>query len=156
MPTVTVTRIMDAPPEAVWASWAAFGAVDRFHPGIAASRLLPGSAASGVGATRQCDLKTGGKAYLRERIVSQRENERMVVDIYDGTVPLKRAQATLDLEPAGPDRTHVAMTMTFTPGMGPFGWIMAPMMKRQFRAMLIRVLEGNDAYVTKGKTVARR
>lgn len=155
MPIVTVTRTIDATPEQIWASWAEFGAVDRFHPGIAASHLLPGSAASGVGAARQCDLKPGGKAYVRERIVSQRENEKMVVDIYDGTVPLKRARATLDLDPAGPRRTHVAMTMEFTPRMGPLGWLMAPMMKRQFRAMLTRVLEGNDAYVTKGEIIAR-
>ena len=155
MPTVTVTRTIAARPEEIWSSWADFGAVDRFHPGIAASRLLPGSAPGGVGASRQCDLKPGGEAYVHERVVESRENERMVVDIYDGTVPLKRARATLDLDAVGPKRTHVAMTMEFAPGMGPLGWLMAPMMKRQFRSMLDRVLEGNDAYVTRGVAVVR-
>jgi len=155
MKSVTVEAIVDASVDKVWASWDDFGRVARFHPGIKASRLLAGSSPSGMGARRQCDLSGNGKQFVREKIVAYDPPNRMVIDIYETTVPIRSAQATLHLSPAGSGRTRVEMTMQFTPGMGLLGRLMSPMMTSQFRSMLGRVLKGNSAFVTSGIEVAR-
>ena len=155
MKTVTVKETVDAPVDQAWASWDDFGAVARFHPGIKASRLLAGSVESGVGASRQCDLSANGKQFVREKIVTYDPPHRMVIDIYEATVPIRSAQATLVLSPLGPEKTNVSMTMAFTPGMGVLGRMMSPMMASQFKSMLGKVLKGNADFVTRGVEVAR-
>ncbi|WP_299603334.1 SRPBCC family protein [uncultured Tateyamaria sp.] len=154
MKTVTVKEIVEAPVDQVWASWDDFGAVARFHPGIKASRLMDGSAQSGIGASRQCDLSANGKQFVREKIVSYDPPHRMVIDIFEATVPIRSAQATLTLTPRVGNMTLVTMTMQFTPGMGLIGRLMSPMMASQFRSMLGKVLKSNADYVTKGTEIA--
>lgn len=155
MKTITVEETVAASVDDVWSSWDRFGDVARFHPGIKASRLLAGSAASGLGARRQCDLSEGGKQFVREKIVAYEPPHRMVIDIYEATVPIRSAQATLTLSPRGANQTHVTMTMAFTPGMGLLGRLMSPMMASQFRSMLAKVLKSNAAFVTRGVEVTR-
>ena len=155
MKTVKVEEVVEAPIEQVWASWDRFGEVARFHPGIKASRLLAGSNLTGLGAQRQCDLSEGGKQFVRERIVAYEPPHRMVIDIFEASVPIKSATATLKLAPIGTDRTKVSMTMAFKPGLGPLGLLLGPMMKLQFKSMLGKVLKSNGMFVTKGIEVAR-
>ena len=155
MKTVNVEEIVGASVEDVWASWDNFGDVARFHPGIKASRLLSGSTDTGLGAQRQCDLSDGGKQYVCEKIVAYDPPHRMVIDIYEATVPIRSAQATLKLSSMGANRTRVTMTMEFTPGMGLLGKLMSPMMASQFKSMLGKVLKSNADFVTNGVEVAR-
>ncbi|MDJ0685592.1 MAG: SRPBCC family protein [Alphaproteobacteria bacterium] len=155
MKTVIVEETVGASLDKVWASWDNFGEVARFHPGIMASRLLAGSAHSGVGARRQCDLSANGKQFVREKIVAYDPPHRMVIDIYEATVPIRSAKATLELSAAGADRTQVRMTMAFTPGMGFLGWLISPMMASQFKSMLAKALKSNAAFVMSGVEVAR-
>lgn len=152
MATVTVRRTVAAPPSEVWASWDDFGGIAAFNPNLRGSRLMPGSAPTGLGATRQCDMKDG-RNHIRERVTAYEPSRRMVVDIYEGTMPLKRAEATITLEPKGPRSTEVAMRMEFTPKFGPLGAMMVPMMRPQFRRMLQALLDANAAYVERGQTV---
>lgn len=42
------------------------------------------------------------------------------------------------------------MRMEFEPKMGILGKMMVPMMKSKFKGMLNALLEGNDAFVTRG------
>lgn len=156
MRRVNVEEVVDAPVDDVWASWDNFGDVARFHPGIKASRLLSGSSDTGLGARRQCDLSDGGKQFVREKIVAYNPPHRMVIDIYEATVPIRSAQATLKLSPLGADRTRVTMTMEFTPGTGLLGKLMSPMMASQFKSMLGKVLKSNADFVTRGVEVARQ
>lgn len=153
MAQIIISRHINAPIEDIWESWDDFGEIAKFHPGIKGSHLINGSARGGKGADRQCNLSKDGKKFVRERVVSSIPNRQMVVDIYDGTVPLKRAQATLDFKQMGMTSTHVQMTMDFTPGMGILGWLMTPMMKAQFKGMLKKVLASNEAFVINGTTV---
>lgn len=145
MADVIVDRIVNAPPTAVWQSWDDFGGIAAFNPNLASSHLL-GSQPTGRGATRQCDMKDG-KNHIRERIIEYVPNEKMVIDIYEGTMPLKKAVATITLSSLGGDRTRVVMKMEFVPKFGPLGALMVPMMKPQFRKMLQGLLDGNAAYV---------
>lgn len=155
MATVIATEIIEASVEAVWISWNDFGGIEKFHPGIKSSRLINDSAPGGVGADRQCDMSSNGKMYVRERMVSAIENEEMVVEIYEATVPIKTATATVSLEKIRDDCTKVRMQMDFTPGLGPIGWLMTPLMKSQFRSMVEKMLAGNNAFVTQGTVIGR-
>jgi ribosome-associated toxin RatA of RatAB toxin-antitoxin module len=149
MAKITVTRNVTAPLLDVWASWDNFGAIARFNPSLKASRLINGSAPSGTGATRQCDL-ADGKNYIRERIIGYFPQQKMVIDIYEGTMPLKKAVATITFRALAPNRTEVAMTMDFVPKMGLLGLLLVPMMKSSFRKMLTRLLSSNADYLEKG------
>ena len=79
----------------------------------------------------------------------------MVVTIYDGTVPLKSAVITLDLDQLGPNRTQISILFRFEAKMGLIGKLLQPLMKSQFSKALNRLLEGNAAYLEKGEIVGR-
>lgn len=153
MASVTVTQSIDAPVSAVWAAWNEFGDIYRYNPGLRASYLINDSKDSGLGAERQCDMKDG-KNYIRERIVGYIPEERLEIDIYEGTLPMNDVQAVLEFSQTAPNRTEVAMTMRFTPKMGLLGKLMLPMMKPVMAKTIRGLLRGNKNYVETGATVA--
>ncbi|MEO0989319.1 MAG: SRPBCC family protein [Pseudomonadota bacterium] len=153
MPEVTLVRTIDAPVEKVWAAWDDYANIDRFNPNLARSFLL-GDGATGIGATRQCDLNDG-KNYIQERIVDYVPNAHMGVDIYNGTMPLKRARADIRMKALAPHRTELTFTMTFEPKMGLIGRLMLPMMKGQFRKLLGKLVDANKAFIETGQEVPR-
>jgi uncharacterized membrane protein len=146
MSEVTVTQIVNAPVADVWAVWDDFGNIADFNPGVEKSYLLNGSSPGGLGAERQCDF-IGGKIFVREKVVGYTPHKQMVIDIYDGNIPVKNAGATLNFKSLGANRTEVEMTMRFTPKMGLLGKMMVPMMKKQFRGALDGLLAGNANFV---------
>ena len=149
MAEITVKRTISAPLSEVWASWDSFGEIDRFNPNLKSSHLINNSSTTGEGAMRQCNL-ADGKNYIRERIVNYEPEKRMVIDIYEGTMPLKNATATLSFDRVDVDKTEVNMKMEFTPKMGILGKILIPVMKPQFRKMLNGLLAGNAAFIERG------
>lgn len=153
MASITVEKIVHAPVSEVWAAWDDFGGIHRFNPNLSGSHLLEGSAKTGLGATRQCDL-IDGKNYIQERVVDYVPNKRMVIDIFDGTIPVRNARAEIELHEKGERQTEVTMTMHFQPKMGIFGQLMVPLMKPQFRKLLAKLLDGNAAYVEKARPLA--
>lgn len=149
MATVSVSRLIDAPIEKVWASWDDFGAIQRFNPNLNASFLINSSAPTGLGAMRQCDL-SDGKNYIRERVIDYRPHERLTIDIYEGTLPMKSAEARFDFKPRR-GQTEVTMQMDFVPKFGLLGrLIVAPMMKPQLAKMMAKLLAGNADFVERG------
>ena len=152
MAEVQITRTIDAPVEDVWAAWDDYGDIQKFNPNLSRSFLLEGSDDTGLGALRQCDF-IDGKNHIKERIVEYVPNRRMVVDIYDGTVPLKSAHAAIELFEEGPERTRVSFTFRFEPKLGVIGKLMIPMIKSQFAPALKKLVDANKAYVEKGVTV---
>lgn len=154
MAEVTVTNVVNAPVSEVWASWDDYGNIVRFNPNLKGSHLLLDGKATGLGAKRQCDL-ADGKNHIREEIVGYTPLREIVVDIYDGTMPLNSAKATIRFDQQGVSRTKVTMTMEFTPKMGLLGKAMIPIMKPMFRKMLNALLVANAAFVERGEEVAR-
>lgn len=150
MASVTVHQTVDAPIENVWASWDDFGEIYKFNPNLKHSRLIENSQSSGKGAKRQCDMRDG-KNWIREELVEYVPHQSMTIDIYEGTMPLKQAIATLRFKPLSSHQTQVSMTMEFEPKMCLHGKLMLPMMKPKFAGMLRGLLEGNRAFVTEGK-----
>jgi len=146
MATVEVTRKVQAPLRSVWGSWDAFADIHQYHPDVKASYLLAGSAPTGLGALRQCDF-SDGKNYLRERIIGYRPEEQLKIEIYESSVPLKSAIATISLKALGDTSTEVTMRMDFVPKLGLIGRMLAPMMIKQFRKGIEGLLAGNAAFV---------
>ncbi len=109
---------------------------------------------TGVGALRQCDL-ADGKNYIRERIIGYEPQRKLVIDIYEGSLPLKSAVAMFTFRAINLQKTEQTMQMEFQPKFGLLGKLMIPMMKPQFRRMLQALLDANAEYVVHGRTVAQ-
>lgn len=154
MASLETSIIVNAPLSQVWASWDDFGNIYIYNPNLNGSHLINNSAASGMGAERRCDL-SDGKNHILERVIAYEPEKMMKVDIYEGTVPLKRAFATLTFSALGPNRTQVGFAFEFTPKMGVLGRLMVPMIKRQFRGALDGLLAANKAFVETGERVQR-
>jgi uncharacterized protein YndB with AHSA1/START domain len=155
MPHVTVTRTIDAPVSEVWATWDDYANIDKFNPNLNRSFLIGENGATGLGATRQCDLEDG-KNFIQERIVEYVPEQKVAVDIYNGTLPLKSAKGVVEMKAVGPNRTELKFTMHFVPKMGFLGLLMVPMMKPQFKKLLGKLVDGNRAYIESGVVIARK
>lgn len=145
MTNVTLDRVIDAPLERVWASWDAFGDFDAFNPALKSSHILSGSAATGLGAQRRCDMKDG-KTFVEEKIIGYEPQSKMVITVTKGNMPLKSAIAEVTFQAEGPSATRVRFAMTFEP-KGVMGHLMAPMMKVMMRKVVTNVLAGNADYL---------
>jgi len=144
MYNITVGKTLNAPRKAVWASWADFGNVAAWHPFVSHSKLL-GDPTEPVqlGSRRQCDL-ADGKNMVRERIIEYTPEERLKIEMYDGTLPMKTVVATVSFGAPDAERTRVIMSMDFEPRYGLLGKLMVPMIKRQFRKMFTELLDANE------------
>lgn len=149
---VSLTRSINAPVDQVWAAWDDYADIQKFNPNLKRSFLLKGSQPTGLGALRQCDF-IDGKNHIKEKVIEYVPNKRMVVDIYDGTVPFKSAQAVIEMTPLDADRTELTFTFRFTPKMGIIGKLMIPMIKSQFGPALGKLVDANKAYIERGETV---
>jgi uncharacterized membrane protein len=155
MHTISVSKVINAPAAAVWASWDDYGNISKFNPAIRSSKILSSSqSATGPGAKRECEF-ADNRNWVRERIVEYVAGEKMVIEVYDGSLPLKSMRASIALTNLGNNRTEVQLTASFVLKMGMVGQLMAPLMRRQFRSMLSKLLDGNAAYVEAGSLQAR-
>jgi len=146
MAKVTVTQTVNAPADQTWAAWDDFANINTFNPNINASFLINDSKPTGKGAQRQCDM-ADGKNWVKEEIISYNAGRQMVVDIYETSMPMKSARATVTVDPIQSDRCRVTMSMDFEPGMGILGKLMLPMMKPKFTGMLSSLLKENARHV---------
>jgi uncharacterized protein YndB with AHSA1/START domain len=150
MTQLSHTRTLRVPADRVWSTLADFGAVERFHPRVASSPLL-GEQATGLGAERQCNFHDGNA--IKERVVAWEEGRLLKIEIYEASMPLKRAIGTLELVPRGAE-TDVVFTMDYAPKFGPLGALMDRLMMRKgFCGMLMEVLEGLEEHLETGRVV---
>ncbi len=154
MAEVTVKKIINAPIEKVFSTWNdEFADIYKYHPGLSRSYLLDQSPAfAGLGAMRHC-VMNDGKNWIREKVIRVVENKQIVLDIYEGTMPLKSAVGTFNFTKINNQKTEVTMIMEFTPKMGLIGKLMTPLMKSKFRPMLQSLLDSNAAYAESGRQV---
>ncbi len=146
MAELSLTKRVKAPLDIVWAVWDDYGNVDKFHPLLSDSHIVANeSLKTGIGAKRQCNLKDG-KNWIREEIIEHTPNEKIVINAYDGTMPLKKAVVSFDFKAINAQETDVTVHMNFEPKMGVIGKIMAPMMKGKFQKMMGTVLEASADY----------
>lgn len=143
---------IDAPVEEVWNVLADFGGIAAFNPGVVKSRSL-GSANSGRGAERQCDLDA--KSYIRERIVDWHDGKDLTLEIYEGkgTPPFKDASTTFTVTTSGTG-TRVSSILQYRIKGGPLGRLLDRLVvSRKFAPAMVGVLAGLKRHVETGELV---
>jgi len=151
MTIITQERTMSHARASVWKTLADFGSIHKFYALVDDSCLHEGSAATGMGAARTCHFSDGNK--VLERIIDFKENERLVVDIYDGTMPLKTCVVTFSLLDS-PRGTSVTVEAQYELKHGLLGRILdALLVRRKFDGNLALMLAGLDAYLSTGEPV---
>lgn len=154
MAAITVSRELASPVPQVWSTLADFGGVHRFSPGVESSPINEGTPASGVGAERTCHLYDGN--HIQERVIESVVNERLSIEVFDTSMPIKSADASITLEPTTSGGTRVTMAMEYVVKFGPLGVVMdALMMKRTMTTSLDRLLAGLERHVETGETIAK-
>jgi len=124
---ISAKRKINASPEALWNYLGDFSNIHKFNPLIKDSHFNEGTTACEVGSTRQCDMKTGD--YLKERITEWKDNSHYTVEIYDTSMPIKKAIATLGVNQLDGQTTEAYMEMEIVPKYA----VLGPMMYLMFK-----------------------
>ena len=106
---IRVTRKISATIEALWEYLGDYSNIYRFNPLIDHSHFNDGTSTCEVGSTRQCDMKTGD--YLKERITEWEEGSHYIVDIYETSMPVKKATAKLGVKKIDDQTSEAFMEM---------------------------------------------
>lgn len=147
MNSISISKTINAPIDAVWDSWDDYGNIYKFNPQVKSSNILSSSdVVTGIGARRECNF-TDGRNWVREEITAYVEEQKIIISVYDGSLPLRSMVAEIELHKLAYNETQVTVTASFTPRMGWVGQMLVPLMKRQFRVMLSQMLDGNARYV---------
>ncbi|MBO6515857.1 MAG: SRPBCC family protein [Bacteroidia bacterium] len=136
---IQVKRQIKAPAEALWKYLGDYANIHRFHPLLKGSYFNEGTESCEIGSTRQCDLKNGD--YLKERITEWNEGSSYSVEIYETSMPVKSATATLAVKPIDKNNSEVSMDISMEAKHA----IMAPIMYLSFRySVAPGILKGLD------------
>jgi hypothetical protein len=131
MSAVCRTATIAAPPEAIWAVLADFGAISTWAPKVDHSSLLRSTdGGSGIGTTRRIQT---GRMTLLERVVAWDEPTTLAYDLDGLPSVVHSARNEWRLEPAGAGTTAVTLTSFIDCGSRPpqklvariVGWRMA-------------------------------
>ena len=110
---ITSKRRIHASIESLWNYMGDYSNIYKFNPMLKDSHFNDGSNTCEVGSTRQCDMKTGD--YLKERITDWKEGSHYSVEIYDTSMPVKKANAKLGLTRISDELTEAYMEMEIVP-----------------------------------------
>ena len=124
---IKVKRTIKASKGALWNFLGDYSNIYKFNPLISDSHFNDGSATCEVGSTRQCDMKTGD--YLKEKITEWEEGSHYSVEIYETSMPVKKANATIGLREIDKQTTEAFMEMNLESKYA----ILAPMMYLMFK-----------------------
>jgi uncharacterized protein YndB with AHSA1/START domain len=141
-----------APPARVWELLGTLDALERYDPGIARSKITS-TERTGVGATRQCDLKPGG--WFRERVTSWEPQRSLGFELFECTLPVKRLQHDYVLTPIR-GGTRVEQRMEYRLKFGPLGAVMdAVLVRRRWRAGIDSFMRGLKQLAERGPDTVR-
>jgi uncharacterized protein YndB with AHSA1/START domain len=113
MTTVTISSIIDAPVEKVWARIRDFNGLPSWHPRMVESHIEDGKPATEIGCVRNFNLASGPK--LREQLTAFSDDEFLTsYAIVETPQPISNHSATLQLRRVTDgDRTYAEWTATF-------------------------------------------
>lgn len=113
MPTVTISSVIDAPIEKVWARIRDFNGLPGWHPRMTESHIEDGKAATDIGCVRNFKVVTG--ATIRERLLDFSDEQNLVsYSIIETPQPISNHMAVLKLRRVTDgDRTFAEWTATF-------------------------------------------
>jgi len=136
-----------APPARVWGLLGTLDALERYDPGVTRSKIMS-TERSGVGATRQCDLKPGG--WFRERVTEWEPERSLGFELFECTLPVKRLRHAYVLTPIR-GGTRVDQHMEYRLKFGPLGVLMdAALVRRRWRAGIASFLLGLKQLAERG------
>ncbi len=124
---IKVSRKINAPKDELWAYLADFNNIYRFHPLLNGSSYIEGASSCQMGTTRQCDFKGG--SYIKEKVTGLQEGSHYTVDIYETSMPIKNARATLGVKEISANETEPFMDMSMVPKYA----FLTPVMYLMFR-----------------------
>lgn len=143
-----MSRVVAAPLETVWESWADFGGIYRFHDDVRRNTILTEATPRGVGAVRLCEL-ADGKNEIEERIVEWEPMRKLGVEFNRTNLPVAHARADFLFETYRSDQTRIELRFSFTP-RGLLFRFMKPALKRTMRRGFEQLLLGNQHFVETG------
>jgi uncharacterized protein YndB with AHSA1/START domain len=113
MPTVTISSVIDAPIEKVWARIRDFNDLPGWHPRMTESHIEEGRAATDIGCVRNFKVVTG--ATIRERLLDFSDEQNLVsYSIIETPQPISNHMAILKLRRiTDGDQTFAEWTATF-------------------------------------------
>lgn len=113
MPTVTISSVIDAPVEKVWARIRDFNGLPSWHPRMVGSHIEDGKAATELGCVRNFQLVSG--ATIREKLLDFSDDHHLVTySIIETPQPISNHKATLMLRRiTDGDRTYGEWTAAF-------------------------------------------
>ena len=148
MGRVYVERQFSVAASQIWSTLADYGNVHKFHPNVSNSFILEGSAESGIGARRCCEL-SDGKNHILERVTDWQEEQYYIVDIYEGSMPLRVAKAKVGVKAISKFQSIAFMEMDYIPKFGILGQFMDLIfMQRSMNKIGKRMLGGLSSFVT--------
>ncbi|ESY05533.1 SRPBCC family protein [Mesorhizobium sp. C386A] len=113
MAEVTVSSVIDAPVEKVWARIRDFNGLPGWHPRMVKSHIEDGKSAETIGCVRNFELASGAR--IREKLLDFSDaNFRVSYSILETPQPLTNHKAMLQLRRVTDgDRTYAEWTATF-------------------------------------------
>lgn len=113
MTTVTISSIIDAPVEKVWARIRDFNGLPNWHPRMVESHIEDGKPATEIGCVRNFTLASGPK--LREQLTAFSDDDFLTsYSILETPQPISNHSATLQLRRVTDGgRTYAEWTATF-------------------------------------------
>lgn len=113
MPTVTISSVIDAPIDSVWARIRDYNGLPIWHPRMVESHIEDGKAATDIGCIRNFKVVSG--ATIREKLLAFSDANRLVsYSIVETPQPISNHKATLQLRRVTDgDRTYAEWTATF-------------------------------------------
>lgn len=136
---ISTKRKINASPEDLWNYLGDYSNIYKFNPLIKDSHFNEGTTTCEVGSTRSCDMITGD--YLKERITEWKEGSHYTVEIYDTSMPVKKAIATLGLNKIDAQTTEAYMDMEIVPKYTVLGPLMYLMFKYYAAPGILKGLE---------------
>jgi uncharacterized protein YndB with AHSA1/START domain len=113
MPTITVSSVIDAPIEQVWARIRDFNGLPSWHPRMVESHIEDGKAATEIGCVRAFKVASG--ATIREKLLAFSDDDHLTTySIIGHPAPISNHTATLKLERVTDgDRTFAVWDSSF-------------------------------------------
>lgn len=133
---ISESVVINAPVSTVWAVLADFPNVANWTDSVKTS-VQTSDAATGVGATRSCDLAPMGA--IKERIVEFEPEHKMVIDVFEtAKMPIKRSLTTFTVEAI--DENSTRATMSPQPEIG--GGIFSGILSKRLQKALPKAAQG--------------
>lgn len=113
MPSITISSVIDAPIEKVWARIRDFNGLPSWHPRMVTSRIEDGRAATEIGCVRNFQIVSG--ATVREKLLAHSDDDHSIsYSIIETPQPITNHKATLTLRKVTDgDRTYAEWSATF-------------------------------------------